>query len=79
MEIEAILESINKELGKAITYETESTLDQYLIHHKLLNLVSTIEDLIEEGTLDKRYQTILNHVKDIAHSIKPATNLDCYG
>jgi len=79
MGIEDIIESINKELAKAITYENESTLDQYLIHHKLLSLVSTIENLIEEGTLDKRYQTILDHVKDIAHSIKPATNLDCYG
>lgn len=79
MEIEAIIDSINEELDKALTYETESTLDQYLIHHKLLNLVSTIENLIEEGTLDKRYQSILNHVKEIAYTIKPATNLDCYG
>lgn len=79
MGIDDIIESINKELDKALTYENESTLDQYLIHHKLLSLVSTIENLIEEGTLDKRYQTILDHVKDIAHSIKPATNLDCYG
>ena len=79
MGIEDIIDSINKELGRAMTYENESTLDQYLIHHKLLSLVSTIEDLIEEGTLDKSYQTILDHVKDIAHSIKPGTNLDCYG
>jgi len=79
MGLEDILESINKELDKAITYENESTLDQYLIHHKLLNLVSTIEDLIEEGTLDKQYQSILNHVKEIAYTIKPTTDLDCYG
>lgn len=79
MGIEDIIESINKELDRAITYENESTLDQYLIHHKLLSLVSTIENLIEEGTLDKRYQTILNHVKEIAYTIKPTTNLDCYG
>ena len=78
MGLEDILESINKELDRAITYENESTLDQYRIHHKLLSLVSTIENLIEEGTLDKRYQTILNHVKEIAYSIKPTTNLDFY-
>ena len=78
MGIDDIIESINKELDKAMTYENESTLDQYLIHHELLSLVSTIEDLIEEGTLDKRYQTILNHVKEIAYTIKPATNLDFY-
>ncbi len=78
MGLEDILESINKELDKTITYENESTLDRYLIHHKLLSLVSTIEDLIEEGTLDKQYQSILNHVKEIAYSIIPTENLSCY-
>ena len=78
MEIEAILESISEEIENAMSYKNKSTLDQYHIHHSLLNSVSEIEHLIKDDTVDKRYQTVLDHVKEIAHSIKPSTNLDFY-
>ena len=79
MGIDDIIESINEEIENAMSYKSKSTLDQYHIHHSLLNSVFEIEQLIKDGIVDKRYQTVLDHVKAIAHSIKPATNLDCYG
>ena len=78
MGIEAIIESISEEIENAMSYKNKSTLDQYHIHHSLLNSVSEIEHLIKDGIVDKRYQVVLDHVKEIAHSIKPATNLEFY-
>ena len=79
MGIEAIIESINEEIENAMSYKNKSTLDQYHIHHSLLNSVFEIEYLIEKGTVDKRYQAVLDKVKEIAYSIKPSTNLNFYG
>lgn len=79
MGIDDIIESISKEIENAMSYKNKSTLDQYHIHHSLLNSVFEIEQLIKDGIVDKHYQAVLDHVKEIAHSIKPATNLDCYG
>jgi len=79
MGIESLIESINEEIENAMLYKNKSTLDQYHIHHSLLNSVFEIEHLIEEGTVDKRYQVVLDKVKEIAHSIKPSTNLNFYG
>jgi len=78
MGIESLIESINEEIENAMSYKNKSTLDQYHIHHSLLNSVSEIEHLIKDGIVDKRYQTVLDHVKEIAHSIKPTTNLEFY-
>ena len=79
MGIDDIIESISKEIENAISYKNKSTLDQYHIHHSLLNSVFEIEQLIKDGIVDKHYQTVLDHVKEIAHSIKPTTNLNFYG
>ena len=79
MAIDDIIESISKEIENAMSYKSKSILDQYHIHHSLLNSVFEIEHLIKDGIVDKRYQTVLDHVKAIAHSIKPTDKLSYYG
>ena len=79
MGIDDIIESISKEIENAMSYKNKSTLDQYHIHHSLLNSVFEIEQLIEDGTVDKRYQVVLDKVKEIAYSIKPTDKLSYYG
>ena len=79
MGIDDIIESISKELDNVMSYKNKSTLDQYHIHHSLLNSVFEIEQLIKDGIVDKRHQTVLDHVKKIAYSIKPTDKLSYYG
>ena len=79
MGIDDIIESISKEIENAMSYKSKSTLDQYHIHHSLLNSVFEIEHLIKDGIVDKRYQVVLDHVKEIAYSIKPTDKLSYYG
>ena len=76
--IENILDSINKELDKAITLKDNDIITRWEVHHKLLQGVEILEQLIESGDIDRNKQSILDHVKEIAHTIRPTNRLDYY-
>ena len=78
MGIENILDSINKDLEKSITLKDNEILKRWETHHRLLQSVETLEQLIIDGILDKDKQPILDHVKEIAHTIRPTNRLDYY-
>ena len=76
--IENILDSINKELDKAISLKDEDIIQRWEVHHKLLQGVEILEQLIESGVIGKDKQVALDEVKEIAHTIRPTNRLDYY-
>ena len=78
MGIENILDSINKELDKAITLKDNEILKRWEVHHKLLQGVEILEQLIESGVIGKDKQAALDGVKEIAQTIRPTNRLDYY-
>jgi len=75
---ENIIDSINKELERSLTVKDNEILKKWEIHHRLLQGVASLEQLIESGTVGKDKQALLDEVKKIAQTIKP-TNSIAYG
>ena len=70
MAVDNILASLNKELDRAISLkDNDNILKRWEIHHRLLQGVRALEELIESGHIGKDKQTALDEVKEIANTI----------
>ena len=79
MGIEEIFNSLNNEIEKAITLKEDSDiLKQWEIYHRILQGVEILERVIENDNDKQAKQVILDHVKEIAHTIRPTNRLDYY-
>ena len=78
MEIESILDSVNKNLEESLKLNERDVLGRWKLYHELLSSVHAIEHFIKIGIVDKDKQPLLDQVKEIANTIQPTDKLSYY-